>query len=209
VLRIEIDGRWEVRDFVAFYESVHVLYSALAVTFIEQQGDYELERLYRELFELYPSGRKLPRRFRFFLMAQRGLSGATALVPPEKFRDADELLEPHERLIVRRCQYASPGLTDLAGIGQVLGHVKDVVLRCIELCVNRRERQLKNDLLEQERDSKALQNVADRIKILKSLGYSDSHCRQVLAEVSPAVAKLESLVERGMITNAESIENDG
>lgn len=208
-MRVEIDGQWEAKDFVDFYESVHTLYSAFAVVSIEQESEYEVERLYREFLDFYPPGRMLSRRMRFFLRAQHGVAGGAALVPPGKFRDADDLLEPHEHLIVRRCEYASPGVTDFAGIGQVLGHVKDIILRCIDVCVSRRERQLKNELLKQERDAKALQNVAERIKVLKSLGYSDSHCRQILAEVSPAVAKLEALAERGLIKHAESVENDG
>ena len=39
-----------------------------------------------------------------------------------------QLLEPEERLKVRCISYASPGATDLAGIGTVIGHIKDFIL---------------------------------------------------------------------------------
>jgi hypothetical protein len=208
MLHVEIDGEWEAKDFVAFYESVHTLYSAFAIVWMEQESSEELERYYEDYLPFYPPGRSrsFSRRLPFFLRAQRDLAGP--LVPPSKFRDAGDLLQPHERLFVRRCNYASPGATDLTGIGQVLGHVKDVIFKCIDLYTGRAERAIKNEILKEDRDAKALQNVATRVSILKSLGYTDAHCRQVVAEVSPAVAKLESLAQRGLLVHVETVEND-
>lgn len=210
MLRVNIDGRWSAKDFADFYESVDTLYSLFSLIEIEKESVYEFERFYQEFFHFYPPGLSSPRRFRHFLGIQRGMPAVGNLpIDPFKFKDASALLEAHERLSVRRCEYASPGVTDFSGIGQALGHVKDVVLKCIDVWVGRRERQLKNELLEHQRDAEALKNVRERLSVLKELGYSDSHCRQILAEVSPAVAKLEALAQRGQITNAFDIENDG
>src|SRR4051812_21075906 len=46
-------------------------------------------------------------------------------------------------LRVVRLQYASPGVQDLAGIGVIVGHIKDLVLRLIDLATSRKERRLK------------------------------------------------------------------
>ena len=210
MLRVEIAGRWNAKDFSEFYDSMNTLYSLFSLIEIEQQSSYEFERLSREFFDFYPPGRSSPRRFRYYLGAQRALAGGGYVpIDPAKFRDATTLLEDDEQLAVRRCEYASPGVTDFAGMGQALGHVKDIVLKCIDVWVGRRERELKNEILEHQRDAEALKNVRERLSILKSLGYSETHCRQILAEVSPAVAKLEALTQRGLITNASDIENDG
>lgn len=209
MLRIEIAGRWSAKDFADYYESLDALYSLFAVVTIEQDSAHEFERFYRDFLEFYP-GPKMPRRYRYFLGMQRGLGGmGHTPIDASKFRDAAALLDADERLSVRRCEYASPGATDFTGIGQALGHLKDVVLKCIDVWVNHDERKIKNQILEQERDAAALKNVRERLSVLKELGYSDSQCRQILAEVSPAVAKLEALAQRGLITNASTPQNNG
>ncbi len=210
MLRVEIAGRWSAKDFAEFYGSVNALYSLFALIEIEQESAYEYERLYREFLDYYPPALSSPRRSRYFLGVQRALTGmGHSPIDPSKFRDAASLLEEEELLAVRRCEYASPGATDFTGLGQALGHVKDVVLKCVDVFVGRRKRELENALLEEQRDAEALKNVRERINILKSLGYSDTQCRQILAEVSPAVAKLEALAQRGLITNASDVEADG
>ena len=126
-----------------------------------------------------------------------------------RFRDASELLENSEKLKVRRCEYASPGATDFTGIGQALGHLKDLILKCIDARLTRNERNIKNEILEHERDSAALKNLQARLSILKELGYSRSQIRKILMEASPALAKLESLAQHGLITDASTLDTDG
>ena len=209
MLRIEISGRWSAKDFADFYESIDVVYSVFAIVSVEQDSAREFERFYREFIDFYP-GPKMPRRYRYFLSMQRSLGGAVHTpIDPSKFRDAAALLDDDEKLIVLRCEYASPGATDFTGIGQALGHVKEVLLKCVDVWVDRDERTIRNQILEQERDAAALKNVRERLAVLKELRYSDSQCRQILAEVSPAVAKLEALAQRGLIANASTSQNDG
>mgnify|MGYP000993722370 FL=1 len=154
MLRIEIAGRWSAKDFAEFYESIDTLYSLFAVVSVEQESAREFERFYRDFLNFYGPGPKMPRRYRYFLGMQRGLGGiGHTPIDPTKFRDAAALLDADERLIVRRCEYASPGATDFTGIGQALGHVKDVVLKCIDIWINRRERNFKNNILEQDFDA--------------------------------------------------------
>lgn len=209
MLRVEIAGRWSARDFADYYESIDALYCLFAVVSIEKDSARDFEQFYRDFLEFYP-GPNSSRRYRYFLGMQRGLGGfGHTPIDPSKFREAAALLHADEQLTVRRCEYASPGATDFTGIGQALGHVKDVVLKCVDVWINRDERKIKNQILEQERDAAALKNVRERLSVLKELGYTDSQCRQILAEVSPAVAKLEALAQRGLITNASTTENDG
>jgi hypothetical protein len=207
VLRINVAGRWTARDFADFYESIDTLYCVFAVVSIEVDSARELDGYYREFFDFYP-GPKSSRRYRYLLGSGRGGPGGHAPLDPAIFRNA-AFLDPDERIGVRRCEYASPGVTDFTGIGQALGHLKDLVLKCIDVRVSQDERALRNQILEHERDAAALKNVRERLAILRDLGYADSQCRQILAETSPAVAKLESLAQRGLITDASNVENDG
>ena len=144
------------------------------------------------------------------LLERQSLTGfGYSPIDISRFRDASELLDNNEKLKVRRCEYASPGVTDFTGIGQALGHLKDLILKCIDARITRNERNIKNQILEHERDSAALRNVQERLSILKELGYSHSQIRKILMEASPALANLESLAQHGLITDASTTDTDG
>ena len=212
MLQVRIEGEWSALDFSEYFSAMNQAYGVLALVEIERRSARDMERFYRDAFEFGPKEFRYARRFMFLRgMQGPGYPGAAfgALLDPTAYKDPGALLDADERLVVRRCNYASPGATDFTGLGQALGHVKDIVLKCIDVCSNRRERNLKNDILEQQRDAEVLKNVKERLLILKSLGYTDTQCRQVLAEVSPAVAKLESLANRCLVVDASVEEGDG
>lgn len=212
MLHVQIEGDWSALDFADYFAALNHTHNVFALVEVERRSAREMERFYRDAFEFGPKEFRYAPRF-MFLRGVHGLGypGGTfgGLLDPSAYRDPAALLEPDERLSVRRCHYASPGATDFTGLGQALGHVKDIILKCVDVCTTRRERNLKNDILEQQRDGEVLKNVKERLSILKSLGYTDSQCRQVLAEVSPAVAKLEDLARRGLVINASSQDGDG
>lgn len=95
-------------------------------------------------------------------------------------------------LRVVRIQYASPGVQDLAGIGVIVGHVKDLVLRLIDLAASRKERRLKNERLE-------IDNLSERIKIAKEVGYTDKEIRNMLGWAKKRQKTIYYLIEDGKI----------
>ena len=186
MLHVSIEGQWSARDFSEYFAAVDKTYSVLALVEVERRSAREMERFYRDAIEFSPKEFRYARRF-MFLRGPNALGhpgfGLGTLLDVSAYKDPAALLEEDEKLQVRRCTYASPGATDFTGMGQALGHVKDILLKCIEVCTGHRERNLKNDILEQQRDAEVLKNVKERLSILKNLGYTDMQCRQVLAEV--------------------------
>lgn len=66
-------------------------------------------------------------------------------------------------LVVTRCTFASPGVTDLAGIGQVLGHLRDIVSSILTYSAKKRERQLNEALLSEQLLTAKISNIASQI----------------------------------------------
>ncbi len=121
-----------------------------------------------------------------------------------------ERIEVEQPLSVSSIQYASPGFTDVTGVGQVLGHVKDLITKLLEMRASRDERKLRNRLLEQQVEEAKLKNIEKKIDLLKKMGYSDTACQILIGEVAPSIMFLEEAVSSGLITNVTIIkENDG
>jgi len=100
--------------------------------------------------------------------------------------------ERYNHLRVVRIQYESPGLQDLAGIGVVVGHIKDLALRLIDVAASKDERRLKNERLE-------IENLKERIKIAKDLGFTDKEIKNVLGWAKKRQKTISYLIEEGKI----------
>lgn len=111
-------------------------------------------------------------------------------------------------LVVTRCTFASPGITDLAGIGQVLGHLKDIVSSILTFFAKRRERHLNEALLSEQLVAAKISNIASQIALLKSVGYSDYQCRRLLEEVDPVVQVLGGLAKSERLISVATVEHD-
>jgi hypothetical protein len=209
-LRIEIDGSWSAEDFARMFASVNDIYSVFALVKVERDSAEEMERYFREFEEYYPFPlRRLPRRLRGRFALQQSMFGVslTKLIDGANLARSFESLENDERLMVRRCTYASPGVTDFTGLGQALGHLKDVIIKLIDVKTASRERNIRNQILEEELQAAALKNVREKIAILKELGYTEADLRSTVAALSPSVLTLEKFVDRGMIMSAQ-IQDD-
>ncbi|HEX4945152.1 MAG TPA: hypothetical protein VFZ34_00635, partial [Blastocatellia bacterium] len=71
---------------------------------------------------------------------------------------------PQAEMEVCQIQYNSPGFTDLAGVGTVVGHVKDFLFRLIDYRVQARRRSLEEDQLAAANIKIHLENEAIRLK---------------------------------------------
>jgi hypothetical protein len=210
-IRFNIEGRWTTHDFSEFFRSVTHLYSLNVLIELERQDNQQLERYYMELREFSRMG-PLPRRM-WRTFARTGMLSdqvGEKLITASSLDRSFDFLEEHEHLRVRRCNYASPGNIDLVGIGQSVGHLKDLVTKIIDVRVQAPERNLRNEILEEERKSAALKNLREQIGILKELGYSEAEVRQIIAKSKPAIEAISGLGERGLISEVKEIDsNDG
>ncbi len=211
VLRVGIDGEWEAAEFATSLNAMDRLYTlrfALAL---------ELDEL-RELRDFYMGA-----PFRPFHGSLKSLRAWARLAPPSILRSgrapllgrahgqvaaASELLEPAERLIVQRVLYGSPGIKDLAGIGEIVGHVKELLVRLIEHWSTRRQRTLENERRELENQQLQVEIAKQFVGLAQELGYTKKETRQLVSAVVLEQKPLIRLVAAGKITSADTISGE-
>ena len=211
VLRVGIDGAWEAGEFATSLNALDRLYTlrfGLAL---------ELEEL-RELRDFYMDAPFPP-----FPRSLRSFRAWARLAPPSMLRSwytpslvtggvhtavTSELLEPHERLVVRRVLYGSPGIKDLVGIGEIVGHLKDLLVRLIEHWSTRRQRSLENERRELENQQLQVEIAKQFVGLAQELGYTKKEMRQLVSAVVIEQRPLVRLVAAGKITSADTIAGE-
>lgn len=211
ILRVGIDGAWEAGEFATSFNALDRLYAlrfALAL---------ELEEL-RELRDFYMDAPFPP-----FPRSLRSLRAWARLAPPSVLRSgrapllgrgelpfavASELLEPDERLVVQRVLYGSPGIKDLVGIGEIVGHLKDLLVRLIEHWSTRRQRSLENERRELENQQLQVEIAKQFVGLAQELGYTKKETRQLVSAVVLEQRPLVRLVAAGKITSADTIAGE-
>jgi hypothetical protein len=210
ILRVEIDGTWTSEEFSDSLWSIGDIYGLRTVLGIEQQSLKEMEMLYREFLDFPFPFRRLPRRLRAAYLAH-GLPFPptfSPLIDPRDPSSSLKLLEPEEQLYVKRIQFGSPGFTDLAGVGDVAGHIKDFLLKLIDLAVTRRQRQLENEEREARVEKLRIENARELVDLAKDCGYSQVEIRQMVHWVDGRQAKLLPLAEHGKIRGAHLLSGE-
>jgi hypothetical protein len=199
IIRIELDGRWSADELGRTLLCLSELYDLRLFLEILNEDQRDIERVFPELMDFLPPRHRWRRRlFRSgpyswaFLVA-----GA---VPPAldttQLQRLPDFFEPDERLEVRRVSYASPGSLDLAGIGAVVEHVKDFVLKLIERRDNKRQRTLSEERASLENDRLRIENARRFVALGKDLGYSDAELRRLVAHVDERQEVLARLVDQ-------------
>ena len=124
---------------------------------------------------------------------------------------------PRAELEVCQIHYSSPGFTDLGGMGTVIGHIKDFILRLIDYRVQSRRRVLEDDQFVVETAKKNLENEAIMLKnvqlrienarqfleLAKNNGYSEEEIKKLIPPVVQAQETLVRLVSDGRIQSVE------
>ncbi|MGN7100335.1 hypothetical protein ACTHR6_01915 [Ralstonia holmesii] len=204
VLRINIDGRWEASEFAASFSALDRLYTFRLGLEMEYEELRELRRFYFDT--PFPSSMRYMRRWAVAARSSLLHPDRAPLVSAARISAISELLEPDERLVVRRISYASPGIKDLAGIGEIIGHVKDLLLHLIDLWSTRRQRSLENERRELENQQLQVAIAKEFVSFAKELGYSQGEMRQIVALVIREQQPLVRLITKGKITSAESVD---
>jgi hypothetical protein len=109
------------------------------------------------------------------------------------------ILPDEYALSVVKIQYGSPGVKDLAGWGEVVGHLKDFLLKLIDLATSHRRRTLEDDKLEEEIRRKRIENAGALVNLAKDLGYTKAQTQKLVDFVYQAQEPLLSLAEEGKI----------
>ncbi|MDE1943591.1 MAG: hypothetical protein KGI47_10685 [Betaproteobacteria bacterium] len=209
-LRFSIQGTWTAQDFTDYFFALDYIYSVLAIVEIEQDSFRDWERRFEEFDLMFYKMLGPSRRFRHWLAYQRTAApGFHQLLDTSDVPRSFLVLESSERLRVRGLEFASPGHTDLSGLGKAMEQVKDIVTKLIDIHVGSDERRTRNEILEEDRKAAALRNLREYISILKDLGYTEVEIREIVASSNPAMDKLVQLTNRGVITSVTERVDDG
>ena len=209
LLRIGIDGEWEAGELATSLSVLDWLYTVGFVLALEAEEVAELSDSYvvdapRPAFSHSP--RSLRRWAR--LTSPSLLRLERAPLPGQPTVAPSELLEPEERLVVKRVLYGSPGIQDLAGVGEIVGHVKDLLVRLIEHWLARRQRLLENERRELENQQLQVEIAKQFVGLAQEIGYTKKEMRQLVASVVRAQRPLARLIAAGKITSADMINNE-
>ncbi|MBS1807311.1 MAG: hypothetical protein JST84_03860 [Acidobacteria bacterium] len=124
---------------------------------------------------------------------------------------------PRAELEVCQIHYSSPGFTDLGGMGTVIGHIKDFLLRLIDYRVQSRRRALEDDLIAVENTKKTLENETIMLKnvqlrienarqfleLAKTNGFTEEEIKKMIPPVVQVQETLVRLVSDGRIQSVE------
>lgn len=209
LVRLNFDGRWSADELGQTLLSLSDLYDLrLFLEYLrEDHRDWEL--FCDELMHFPPFRHRWKRQ----LSAWRTLPWAPAFggVPPviddAQLSRLSRLFAPEERLEVRRIRYASPGFSDLAGVGVVIGHIKEFILKLVERRDSRRQRELNEERASLENDRIRLENARSFVALGRDLGYSESDLRFLMAHVDRKQEPLIRLIEQQKLQGVSSPES--
>jgi hypothetical protein len=116
-------------------------------------------------------------------------------------------LFPEGTLRVRRVVYSSPGSTDLAGIGVIIGHITDTINKFIDFWSERETRKIENDILRAKLAQIRIENAQKLVAIAKDCGFSEPELRQMIIFVDVSQEVIVKSIEDGRLRAAQLLED--
>jgi hypothetical protein len=197
IVRIRIEGSWTAGEMAESLTCFRDLYNIRLVL----QVIYEDYHQSDDFYELYRLRRNSPR------LARRLTPAILSALRNDYYHDTSVLLHAtrfvfaEEELKVRRIEYASPGYKDLAGFGEIVGHVKDFTLRIIEHFNSRRRRELLDEEQELKNQALRIRNAREYVGLARECGYDETELRRIIRYVDDKQEPLIRLVSEGKIQN--------
>jgi len=191
-LRIYIDREWTTTEFVMLFKSIENLYG-----------------LYRSYFEGLEMLEEKNNSTTYFVDEHH--------TPMFHFRDRNPILRSFYNqegifetkdypFFIRNdwkrgpsivsIKYSSPGFTDIAGIGEVIRHLKEILLHYFPNKIVKEEIKLK----EQER-------IKIQIENLKQMGFNSIEIQKIILLEEMNLEKIRFLMQEGLIASIELNEN--
>jgi hypothetical protein len=103
-----------------------------------------------------------------------------------------------EFLELIRIQYGSPGITDLAGLGEIVGHLKEFVPKVIENVSNKEERDLRNI-------QRAMEIAREYLQLQKEYNLTQEDLHHLIEQIMQRQQRITRLVRQGKLVSVEII----
>lgn len=230
VLRISIDGEWNVEDFENIFKSLRRIYWFFTISLHKKQelfkdakyADLRLNtrssNLQTKAINLVAAAKILsqkeiesvisnPITAELELLVQlmqlpKDIAHYIKLVDSLKVPLLDELPDNfRDPLRVLRCKYSSPGITDLVGIAQAISQVKDFILEIIRHMSSSKDREIDRAIKYEELRAKKIKNAKDHLDLLRSIGYSEVELQRLAQGVDQCAFDLFRLASEKKITS--------
>ena len=198
IMRLEIDGQWTADDMINSIKAVQDLYNLRLILQFEYEEWLEWREFYHEL-KFFPPFRKRMQARLFF--ERENFPSCKTIIPlsEDELSRVSELCYPNEVLNIRRIKYGSKGIKDLAGIGEIIGHVKDFILELIHIRKDKEKRSLENEERKLKNQHLQLENAQKYVELAKSIGLKKSEIRQLVRLADNKQDKLVDLIDEGKI----------
>lgn len=195
VLRISIDGRWSVSDFSTFFSRIEVLNELAHFGQISVDGQTSLgvfRSRYASWFRYEPFWSDA--EFEMFLEGK---------AEEETVRDFIREVATPEPLRVRQVQFASPGHTDLGGIGKVIEQIRLFVMAIVERYDAKPDRALAREEKHQTIIAKKMANAEKLLGLAKKMGLDHQTRNMMVRQALELDRYVENQTLDGRITSIE------
>lgn len=108
-----------------------------------------------------------------------------------------------DELTILKLKFSSPGFADLGGLGAAIGHIKELIIRLIDLYENRKIKQLEFEKLQIENDLLKIDKAQKVVSLLREIGYPESKIIKILETEDKSIQTLAQFVDNGKIENVE------
>jgi hypothetical protein len=196
-MRIEMDNKWSATELGSMLTSLSDLYSLRLILDSIRKGHEMWESIARK-FPPLPSTQKSLKE-----SLMQSIKDLTFKLSPTRISDRSpfsDYLNPDELLEVRRVKYSSPGVTDLTGVGAIVGHLKDFILRLIEHRSTEPQRNLENELRMLKNERIRIENAKRFLALLREQGVTGEDMKKLISYVDNKQDIIVHLVATQKIT---------
>lgn len=195
VLRLQVEGTWTPGEMGQLLTHLHDLYD-LRLLF-EPHERRDGRELWWTWWEVYFY------RIPFFHRQVTKNILLTLLGEKTPFSPIRGMILPKHQLSLAYVKYGSPGSIDVLGLGQIIGHVKDLVVKLIDHFSSRELRQLGTEKARLENDRLRLTNAREFVSLAKELGYTDGELQAIVNWVDERQQTVVDLAGSGKLIGAK------
>lgn len=198
-IRFYIDGDWTVNDQIEFLTIIQNLYDYYSYFhLLTNSGSNNLKTLAIAYIQKKIFGESA----HFYKIGDAYKIFRVEVVDTTKVYEdrLDKYIEP---LKIIELKYASPGFQDIGGLGAIVGHVKEMLFKIIEIYENKNKRKLEEKKAEIENHILELKRNQEYVELLKKTGFSEEEIRKMLLHEIDNTGKLLEYVDKGQLKGIE------